>query len=422
MACRTLGSPARVLHCRITDAYHGRLTPNLTDLDELVPADTAPEWAAYLRDRVAGATERRHELGSEIAEQAPEWAVTALGPVPDSGTDVLGRQEWERRAGWAGAYRELVGYDDERDPLGDAPAPAMAEKAALFRAAHRELGLLDMTAEEANLTEGQLRARVVGYEREEVWAPRFVEPELDATTRRLEEVRADATIWRARADAPDTGAEAAARLRDAVAAAEREAADLEASVAALEEVDHARAVWFAHTADSREKCHRSRTELRARGIDPNDPDDRVTAEEWFDAHRAEQDETDPTREIRDEYELVDADQRDEPAADRPRADDGVLKPAPADVRDTATPDPTEREHPASRRRIVPRDETTESVAKAQDALAEISRRQQADAERAARETEENTRRVDLTRWQDQPADVDEHADEADLADEPVLER
>src|SRR4029450_10581892 len=56
-----------------------------------------------------------------------------------------------------------------------------------------------MTAEEANLTEGQLRARVVGYQREEVWAPRFVEPELDATTRRLEEVGADPTMRRARA-------------------------------------------------------------------------------------------------------------------------------------------------------------------------------------------------------------------------------
>ena len=49
-------------------------------------------------------------------------------------------------------------------------------------------------------------------------------------------------------------------------------------MAALKEIDHARAVWFAHTADFREKCHRARTELRARGIDPDDPDDQVTAD------------------------------------------------------------------------------------------------------------------------------------------------
>ncbi len=195
-------------------------------------------------------------------------------------------------------------------------------------------------------------------------------------------------------------------------------------MAALEEVDHARAVWFAHTANSREKCHRARTELRARGIDPDDPDDRVTAEEWFDAHRAEQDEADPTREIRDDYELVQPDSATSP----PPTGRGPTTGCSSPPRPTsATPPPPTRPSGstrAARRRIVPRDETTESVAKAQDALAEITRRQQADAERAAREAEENTRRADLTRWQDQPADADEHAhlDDADLADEPVLER
>jgi hypothetical protein len=197
-----------VLHHRITTSLTGRLTPNVTDLAELVPADVPPEWAAYLRDRVDAATTRRHELGAAIAERAPAWAVEALGTVPE--TDVIARQEWERRAGWAGAYRELVGWDDEYDALGNAPAPAMAEKAALFRAAHRELGLLDVTDEEANLTDGQLRARVRGYEREEAWAPRDVAPELDATIRRREELQADATIWRARADAPETAAAEAA--------------------------------------------------------------------------------------------------------------------------------------------------------------------------------------------------------------------
>ena len=215
-------SPAQVLHHRITTTYTGRLTPNVSDLADLIPADAPAEWAAYLHDRAEAATERRHELGAQIAEQAPRWAVDALGPVPDGGADILGRQDWERRAGWAGAYRELVGWVDEHDPLGNAPAPAMAEKAALFRAAHRELGLLDVTDEEASLTDGQLRARVAGYAREELWAPRYVAPELDATHRRLEEVSADATIWRARADAPETTPDDAVQLRDAAVRAEQE--------------------------------------------------------------------------------------------------------------------------------------------------------------------------------------------------------
>ena len=422
-------SPAQVLHHRITTTYTGRLTPNVSDLADLIPADAPDEWAAYLHDRADAATERRHELGAQIAEQAPRWALDALGPVPDGGTDILGRQEWERRAGWAGAYRELVGWDDEHDALGNAPAPAMAEKAALFRAAHRELGLLDVTDEEASLTDGQLRARVAGYAREERWAPRYVAPELDATHRRLEEVSADAIIWRARADAPETTPDDAVQLRDAAARAEQEAAELAETIAALDEIDDARAAWFTHTATSREKSHRARTELRARGIDPDDPDDRVTAEEWLAAHHDEQADAERTREIHDDYELdqPDTDDRAAALADADRDGQVRIEPAPADIRDTATPDPTEKLHPAARRRVPVTDETTAGVARAQAALAEVAQRQQADAERAAHEAEEEaSRRADLTRWHHEAGDVDEQAaeavDGADAVDEPVLER
>jgi hypothetical protein len=53
-----------------------------------------------------------------LAEQPPAWALDALGPVPE---DVVERQEWEHRAGWAAAWRELAGHTDEHDPLGAAP-------------------------------------------------------------------------------------------------------------------------------------------------------------------------------------------------------------------------------------------------------------------------------------------------------------
>ena len=318
---------------------------------------------------------------------------------------MLARQEWEHRAGWAGAYRELVGWDDEHDALGNAPAPAMAEKAALFRAAHRELGLLDVTDEEANLTDGQLRARVRGYEREEAWAPRYVAPELDATIRRREELQADATIWRARADAPDTAADEAAALREAAADASREAAELAARVAELEEVDDARAVWFTHTANSRERAHRSSTELRARGIDPDDPDDRVTADEWFDAHCAEQAEADRTRARSATTTNSTNPTPTTPSRRTTEADDARDRArAGRHPRDRDTGPDRATMHPAARRRVARVDETAQAVANAQAALAEIAQRQQADAERAARETEENTRRADLTRWHDEADD------------------
>ncbi|OJY42326.1 MobF family relaxase [Pseudonocardia sp. 73-21] len=408
-------SPAQVLHHRITHSLHGRLTPNLTDLAELVPADVPEEWRRWLQDRVDAATERRHELGAETAEQAPQWAVEALGPVPDSGVDVLARQEWERRAGWAAAYRELVGYDHDRDPLGDAPAPAMAEKAALFRAAHRELGLLHATDEEASMSDGQLRARVRAYEREERWAPRFVGAELDATHEALDQARADATIWRSRADAPGTSMEDAAQLRESAREAEQRAAELSERLSQLDEVDDARGTWFAHSAKSREIHDRARAELRARGVDPDDPDDRVTAQEWLEAHRAEQLDGDTTREVRDEYDLHPNDVVEHEPVER-SADDTISGPEP-DIRETATPDPLEKQHPAQRRRVPPADETAEAVAGAQAALVEIRQRREAEEARAALEAEEEARRHDLSRWDDSSSDEFERA-----VEEPALER
>jgi hypothetical protein len=108
-------SPAQVLHHRITTTLHGRLTPEITSAADLVPSDAPASWARWLQDRADDVDNRRYEIGAELAQDPPEWARAVLGPVPD---DLVGREEWERRAGWAGAYRELAGHTDERDPLG----------------------------------------------------------------------------------------------------------------------------------------------------------------------------------------------------------------------------------------------------------------------------------------------------------------
>jgi len=382
-------SLAQVLHARISDAYAGRLTPRIAGMSDLIPADVPREWGAWLRDRADAADTRRHELGAETAEEAPAWAVDTLGPVP-SDEDVMARQEWEHRAGWAAAYRELVGYNDDRDPLGHAPAPGLMEKAALFRAAHEALGSLDAGADEARMTEGRLRARYVAFQREEAWAPRSVADDLDALNQAAEQARTDATVWAARAEAPDVDESAAAQLRADADAAERQAEDLAARAAELEQADEARAEWFLHTAVTRENAHRSGMELRARGIDPDNPADRVTADEWLEEHHIEQTTADRDREIVEEYELHDE------RADEQLDDSGpVAAPAPADIRETSTTDPTERQDPAQRRRIVPVDETTQLVTRAQASLAEIAARRESDA---AREAEENAHREELARW------------------------
>ncbi|MDN5851252.1 MAG: AAA family ATPase [Actinomycetia bacterium] len=370
-------SPAQVVHSRITDRWIGRLTPHVSQMADLIPRDAPSEWAGWLQDRAEAADLRRHELGAEIAEQAPAWATEALGPVPE---DVFERQDWEQRAGWAAAYRELVGHDDEHDPLGHAPAAGQPEKAALFRAAHEALGLLDVGAEEADLTEGQLRVRVAAMQREENWAPAHVADQLDATHQEAAKARVDAQVWAAHAEAPDVDPAEAERLRVEAAAAHRWAEELEQQAAELEKADDARARWYLHTAVTRDKAHCAGTELRARGIDPDDPTERITAEEWLAAHRAEQTDADRHREVRDEHELLDAGREPNPFAADARE---IVESAVPDVRETSTPAAHERVDRPQRRRVATLDETAEAVRRAQDALAEIETRRAAEVARQA---------------------------------------
>jgi hypothetical protein len=380
------------------------LTPRITSAHDLVPSGLPPEWEGWLRAHAHAADDRRAELGAQLAEQPPDWAVAALGPVPERGDDyqeqAAEREEWERKAGWAAAWRELTGHTDEpadeHMPLGTAPGAGLAEKRALFRTAHEALGLVDAGDEEANMTDGRLRARVHAYEREKVWAPRDVADELDTAHQRAEKARGDATLWTARAETtvdPDEQR----RLRAAAQAARQEADALAEQIAALEEADEARAVWFAHTATTRDYADRGRAELRSRGVDVDHPTDRVTAQEWLDAHRVEQLAADADREIHDEHELLDLD----PDLDDVRAEldahtveqTDQAETDVADVRDTETIDPTE-DVDAPRHRLSAVDQTAADVARAQLALAEIAARNQVDAARAA---EDAALHDDLTR-------------------------
>jgi hypothetical protein len=281
--------------------------------------------------------------------------------------------------------------------LGGAPAAGLVEKAAVFRAAHEALNLLDIGAEEANLTDGQLRARVHALTREETWAPRFVADELAATHQQAQKARTDAAVWAARAESPGTDPVDAARLRAAAAAAARQAEELAERATALEAADEARSEWFAHTAVTRDNAHRARTELTARGINPDDPDDRVTATEWLEVHHTEQATDDLHREIRDEHDLYapDLHKDTETRTDQASVE---LETVLADIRDTSTADVAETRDPAQRHRVPTADETAHAVGRAQVALAEITSRQDADALREAHSAQEFARRDQLARW------------------------
>jgi len=440
--------PAQVLHHRITDQLAGQLTPRLSSYADLLPRGLPEQWHTLLTARAEAADQRRRELGAHTAETAPQWAVEALGAVPE---DPVARAQWEHKAGWAAAHRELIGHTSDTDPLGKAPPAGQAERHAVWRAAHDALALPDTVGDEHELSDGQLRMRVRAFDREQTWAPRWVGDELDATHQHAAQARADAQIWAARAHTIEDGTERDRLLTDA-AAAETKAAELDERAAQLELADEARGAWYAATAVTRDVAARARGALEARGIDPDDPDERVTADEWLAAHRAEQLAEDPHREIHHEAELNDTtitrdatltDANDAAAArddaarfaaavpsseptpadkretrdraaevDTDRAGSGV-ETGVLDIRDLSQPDATEHDDVARRRDVPTAADTAAAVARAQAALAEIETRRAADAQREAREAaaaEQINRREELTRWaeQDQAAEHPDH--------------
>ena len=416
----TAEAPAQVLHHRITTALTGRLTPHLRNgVDDLIPshlrhapsaADAAltpmtEKRADWLRQLADAADNRRHELGSQTAADSPAWAIDALGPVPDGDdpAQTVARQDWESRAGWAAAYRELVAYTDEQDALGAAPGRGRVEHAAMFRAAHEALNLSHSGEEEASLSDGALRARVAAWERERNWAPRWVDEELAATHEHRERRAQDATVWEAHADTPDTPPDDAARLRAEAAAARAEVVQLDAQLADLEMASNARALWAAHTMVTRDKAERSEFELRARGLDPRARADRTTAEEWLATYRDNQ-----ANDERDQRHVDEHDLAPEQADSHDRHADTAPVDITEDIRERSSPDPTEHTDSRTRRYVPPLQEMTKIVERAHATVDELTARRPVDdapaaADAADRAAEEDARRADLIRWSTEPA-------------------
>ncbi len=260
-------SVAQVLHFRIRHQLGDQSPPTITSYCDLLPTDLPAQQRSGLERLADAADARRDQLAEQLLDQPPQWALEALGPIPD---DHHARAEWGRAAGWAAGYRELADHTDASDPLGAAPPPGLAEKHAVFRTAHDALDLPGAGADEEAMTEGRLRARIAAYTREENWAPRWVGDELAATHDALRQREQDATVWFARADAHPDPAEAAA-LRAAADTARAEAAQLTVQVDQLEEADAARTAWWLETAVTRDNSERARHALALRGISVDDP-------------------------------------------------------------------------------------------------------------------------------------------------------
>ncbi len=297
---------------QLTNVIHRRITET-TSLDPIglsyvdwVPSVDDPQWSAYLTTLAQAADERRAGLGRQVADEAPQWAVEALGPVP---ADDDARRKWREKAASAAAHRELVGHDDPADALGPAPKAGQTEVYASWRAAWRALGRPEADRAEAEMSTGQLRVRIRAYDREQAWAPPYVANELAGTRQAADKHRRDAAVRRAEAEAATSAgddATCAQRQREAEDATALAAA-LDARAGELEQADEARAHWYAHTAETRAAADRARAELsiRAAGPGPSDDQPALTAEEWLTAHDAAVRAEDPHREITTEHDLAD---------------------------------------------------------------------------------------------------------------------
>ncbi|MGH3718321.1 MAG: MobF family relaxase [Pseudonocardiaceae bacterium] len=375
IAHRDLGGthhPAQALYARIERRLRDKLEPMVSSFADLIPQGVPEAWRAWFTNRAAAADDRRRELGTDTADRAAPWAVRALGPVPD---DQIARAEWEHKAGWAAACRELTGHTAHDDPLGAAPPPGLAEKHALWRTAHTKLDLPDAGAKEREATEGHLRCVVRAWDRERSWAPQRVTDDLAQTTQAAARARADATVWNARADAAQDPVHAA-HARSMALAAQTHAEELTSRAAELEFADDTHAQWYVHTAPTRDAAFRARVELATRSIDPEDPTERVTTEEWWAAHQQDALEEDPHRRITDETDLRDT------TWDQTRAEADRLAPnlttetAVPDIREHSTPHPTEYADLTDPPVTSPVEDSAAAVTRAQTALAEMQARRE----------------------------------------------
>ncbi|MEP6651347.1 MAG: AAA family ATPase, partial [Lapillicoccus sp.] len=292
----------QVVYRRIERQLGGQLSPAALNYTEMIPAVASTSWREQLASRAEAADNRRRELGVEAAQDPPQWAAEALGPVP---TQPLARLDWEHRAGVVSAWRELAGHADAEDALGAAPRPGKPEHYASWRAAWTALGRPEAERAEAEMSYGQLLVRVRAYEREKAWAPAYVGESLTATSLAAESRRRDATLTTARADAASDPVQ---RTSLAASAADDAAlADVfDARVAELQAIDDARAEWLAHTAVTRDAALRARDELATRGAPVGaEAEDAVTADEWLTEHRADAARTDVDRPVTAEHDLAD---------------------------------------------------------------------------------------------------------------------
>ena len=216
---------------------------------ERTPAQAPAEIQAA--DQMAD--RRQAELGRELAERPPPWALQAWGVPPAHQESAARRADWEKQAGIVGYYRELAGITDPAQAIGPVPSgqPDLAET---FHASVRALQLPDDAALLKAMGQGELEAAVDEHDRALALAPADVQADIDQRAAELEDAQVSAHIAGGTQDA-GAQADAEKRAREAVA-----------DLARLAVADAARREWTEAHAGLAARAEAAERELRSRGL------------------------------------------------------------------------------------------------------------------------------------------------------------
>ena len=216
---------------------------------------SAPEHVAETQHML---DQRQADLGRELAERPPQWALQAWGVPPAQQESAARRADWEKQAGIVGAYREAAGITDPQQAIGPPPAN-QAQLREAFHSAVRALQLPDNDALLRSMGRGEHEVRIDRYRQAEAAAPADVSAELASAERQHRDQVAKAQAAR------EAGNKAAAASASILAEMRGQ------ELAGLRVADAARREWREATAQSEAAARDSARELRARGLDERIP-------------------------------------------------------------------------------------------------------------------------------------------------------
>ena len=237
----------------IAAGLHGRLgkEPPPARGETRTWAERAPQHAPEpVREAARMLDGRAAELGRQLAGRPPRWALEAWG-VPPGEPGAL-RDDWERRAGIVGSYREAAGITDPAQAIGPVPS-GQAQLREAFHASVVALALPDDQALLRAMGRGELEATVAAHDRAVALSPPDVQAEIGEREREWE----DAQV-RAHTAGYDMDAEAAAEAETGAGAAAQD-------LSRLAVADAARREWAEAHAGKPEAARDAERELQRRG-------------------------------------------------------------------------------------------------------------------------------------------------------------